>query len=54
MTIQRKDVIEVTRCVLVAADGENGETRPINAAQVPVLRGAHDQCEANGPDGIPE
>ena len=31
--------------------GENGETRPIAAAQVPVLRGAQRQCEANGPDG---
>ena len=27
------------------------ETRPIAAAQVPVLRGAQRQCEANGPDG---
>ena len=34
--MQRKDVIEVTRYVLVAAD---------------VLRGAQRQCEANDPDG---
>ena len=31
-----------------------GETRPINAAQVPVLRGPLGQREANGPDGFPE
>ena len=48
-------MIEVTRCVLVAAGGVKTEkTRPIVAAQVPVLRGAHSQCEPNGHDGLPE
>ena len=33
---------------------ENEENRPTDAAQVPVLRGPHAKCEANGPDGVPE
>ena len=51
----RKDAIDVTRFVLVAADGEKTKkTRPTDAPQVPVLRGSHAECEANGPDGVPE
>ena len=42
VTVQRKDVMEVTRYVLVAVHGVKTE-KPV-----------HSQCEANGPDGLPE
>ena len=48
MTVQKKGVIEVhTLRSGHRRLGENGETRPIIAAQVPVLR--HSQCEGEHP-----
>ena len=57
MTVQKKDVMEVTRYFLRSGRrrwSENGKRRPIVAARVPVLRGAHSQCEANGQGDLPE
>ena len=51
MTMQKKDVVKVTRYVLVAADRVRTE-KPVQLTRP--MRSAHDQCEADGPDHSPE